>query len=102
MEPADHVFDGALRHDPIRSTARASLVSLVHDPALLARVVGDGVPLTVCPTSNVAIGVVESMAAHPVRTMLSSGVHVTINSGNGSIEADAPVRLFLVVLRDPA
>jgi adenine deaminase len=60
-------------------------VSLVRDPALLARVVADGIPLTVCPTSNVAIGIVESVAAHPVRTLLSSGVHVTINSDNAAM-----------------
>jgi adenosine deaminase len=60
-------------------------VSLVQEPALLARVVRDGIPLTVCPTSNVAIGIVESVAAHPVQRLLSSGAHVTINSDNAAM-----------------
>ena len=60
-------------------------VSLVRDPALLARVVGEGIPLTVCPTSNVAIGIVESVAAHPVQELLAAGAHVTINSDNATM-----------------
>jgi adenosine deaminase len=60
-------------------------VSLVQDPVLLARVVADGIPLTVCPTSNVAIGIVESVAAHPVRELLAAGAHVTINSDNAAM-----------------
>jgi adenine deaminase len=60
-------------------------VSVVQDPVLLARVVADGIPLTVCPTSNVAVGIVESVAAHPVRDLLANNAHVTINSDNAAM-----------------
>ena len=38
-----------------------------------------------CPTSNVAIGIVESVADHPVRELLAAGAHVTINSDNAAM-----------------
>jgi adenosine deaminase len=72
-------------------------VSLVQDPDLLARVVATGIPLTVCPTSNVAIGIVESVATHPVQRLLSAGAHVTINSDNAAMfGVDAADELALV------
>ena len=54
---------------------------LLDDPELTARVVDDGIPLTVCPTSNVVIAhVVPDVASHPFDAMRREGVHVTINS----------------------
>ena len=38
------------------------------------------VPLTVCPLSNVRLGVVSSLRAHPLRRMLELGLAVTVNS----------------------
>jgi adenosine deaminase len=60
-------------------------VSLVDDPLLLADVVANAVPITVCPTSNVSIGVVGSVAEHPVRELLAAGALVTINSDNAAM-----------------
>ena len=54
---------------------------LLDDPALTARVVERGVPLTVCPTSNVMIAhVVPDVASHPFERQRAAGVRVTINS----------------------
>jgi adenosine deaminase len=39
-----------------------------------------GVRLNVCPTSNVKLGRVESLAAHPIRALFDAGVRVTINT----------------------
>jgi adenosine deaminase len=36
--------------------------------------------LNVCPTSNVMLGRVESIATHPVRKLFDAGVMVTINT----------------------
>lgn len=60
-------------------------VSLVDDEALLADVVAARIPVTVCPTSNVAIGIVGSVAAHPVGRLLEAGALVTINSDNAEM-----------------
>lgn len=51
-----------------------------EDPVLLERLVRERVPLTVCPLSNVKLGVVERLEAHNLRRLLERGAHVTINS----------------------
>ena len=54
---------------------------LLDDPDLTARVVDAGIPLTVCPTSNVVIAnVVPDVASHPFDEQRRAGVHVTVNS----------------------
>ncbi|WP_330323945.1 adenosine deaminase [Streptomyces pseudovenezuelae] len=55
-------------------------VRAVEDPALLARLAADGVVLDVCPTSNVALGVVGSLSVHPLPLLLRSGVRCTLNA----------------------
>ena len=50
------------------------------DPTLVARLVMDRIPLTVCPLSNVRLRVVPDMASHPLRRMLDAGLFVTVNS----------------------
>jgi len=52
----------------------------LDDPALVARLVRDRVPLTVCPLSNLKLAVVRDMAAHPLKTMMDAGLMVTVNS----------------------
>ncbi|WP_433889294.1 adenosine deaminase [Streptomyces sp. CA-111067] len=55
-------------------------VRAVEEPALVARLAREGVVLDVCPTSNVALGVVPSMAAHPLPLLLEAGVRCTLNA----------------------
>ena len=56
-------------------------VALPENAALLARVAGEGIPLTVCPTSNVVIANrFRSLAEHPLLDLYRAGVHVTINT----------------------
>jgi len=52
----------------------------VQDPALLAHLAERGIPLEVCPTSNIATRVVERLEEHPIRAMRDAGVVVTVNS----------------------
>lgn len=52
----------------------------LEDPALVARLVAEGITLTVCPLSNVKLCVVPEMAAHPIDRMLAAGLAATINS----------------------
>ncbi|MDX8149029.1 adenosine deaminase [Lentzea sp. BCCO 10_0061] len=54
--------------------------SCVDDPALMEHLVLKGIPLEVCPTSNVRTRQVASIEAHPVRQMLDAGVVVTLNT----------------------
>lgn len=51
-----------------------------EDPALLEEMARNGVACDVCPISNVKLGVVPSIAAHPIRQMMEAGVACTINT----------------------
>ncbi|MFD4180035.1 adenosine deaminase [Rhodococcus sp. NPDC058514] len=55
-------------------------VRCLEDPALVARLVDEQIPLTVCPLSNVRLRVVDTLAEHPLRRMLEAGLLVTVNS----------------------
>lgn len=46
----------------------------IEDPKLVERLAREGVVLEVCVSSNVALGVVPSVAAHPLRAFLDAGV----------------------------
>ncbi|MFF0199529.1 adenosine deaminase [Streptomyces sp. NPDC005017] len=52
----------------------------MEDPALVARLVRDRVPLTLCPLSNVRLRAVDSLAGHPLPAMLDAGLLCTVNS----------------------
>jgi adenosine deaminase len=56
-------------------------VAIAEDPALVRRAAAEGIPLTVCPTSNVVIANrYRSLADHPLRALLDAGLLVTINT----------------------
>jgi adenosine deaminase len=51
-----------------------------EDPALVARLARDQVPLTVCPLSNLKLCVVRDLADHNLARLLRAGLAVTIHS----------------------
>lgn len=55
-------------------------VRCLEDEGLVRRLVKDGVPLTVCPLSNVKLKVFPRLEAHPLKRMLDAGLKVTVNS----------------------
>ncbi|MEO5704187.1 MAG: adenosine deaminase [Candidatus Limnocylindrales bacterium] len=55
-------------------------VQAIHDPALLDRLVREQVPLDVCPSSNVRIGLFPTLETHPVAEFWRRGVNMTISS----------------------
>jgi len=52
----------------------------LEDDALVARLVADQVPLTVCPLSNVRLRTVDTLADHPLARMLARGMLVSVSS----------------------
>jgi adenosine deaminase len=52
----------------------------LEDAALVARLVDEGMPLTVCPLSNIKLGGFDRLAEHTLPKMLDLGMKVTINS----------------------
>jgi adenosine deaminase len=55
-------------------------VRSIEDPSLVAELAERGVPLEVCPTSNVFLGVAPSVADHPFDRLRRAGVRLSINS----------------------
>jgi adenosine deaminase len=52
----------------------------IEDPSLVSRLARDRKPLTVCPLSNLQLGVVKSLSEHPLRHMMEKDLLVTLNS----------------------
>ena len=55
-------------------------VRCLEDPQLVAYLREKQIPLEVCPTSNICLGVAPSLAEHPLPKLLAEGLSVTINS----------------------
>ena len=52
----------------------------LDDDALVARLAGERMALTVCPLSNLRLRVVQDLKAHPLRRMMDKDLVVTVNS----------------------
>jgi adenosine deaminase len=55
-------------------------VACLADPALVARLAAERVPLTVCPLSNIKLCVYPAMDAHNLAALLDAGLCATVNS----------------------
>ena len=66
----DHLHPNRLGHG-VRSA---------EDPRVLDRIANAGITLEVCPTSNVSLGVYETLEEVPVRTLTEAGVQVSLGS----------------------
>ncbi|THA31458.1 adenosine deaminase [Streptomyces sp. A1277] len=52
----------------------------LEDPELVARLVADRVPLTLCPLSNVRLRAIDTLEQHPLPAMMDAGLLCTVNS----------------------
>jgi len=75
--PAGYVTEAL---ETLRVTRVDHGVRAIDDAALVARLASDRVTLTMCPLSNLRLGVVGSLAEHPLKRLLDAGVAVTVNS----------------------
>ncbi|MEE2776523.1 MAG: adenosine deaminase [Acidobacteriota bacterium] len=55
-------------------------IRAIDDPQLLAELAASGIPLEVCPSSNVALGNTPSIAEHPIADLHRAGIEITLNS----------------------
>lgn len=55
-------------------------IRALEDPELVQALATRGVALDICPTSNIILGVVDSLENHPLPTLLDAGVGCTINA----------------------
>jgi adenosine deaminase len=59
---------------------RIAGVRAIDDPELVGELAEGGVPLEVCPTSNLCLGVAPDLAAHPFERLRREGCVMTVNS----------------------
>jgi adenosine deaminase len=55
-------------------------IRVLDDPELVAELAAIGMPLEVCPSSNVALGLTPSWAEHPLPRLRDAGLLVTLNT----------------------
>lgn len=55
-------------------------IRILDDDELVSEVSALGTPLEVCPHSNVLLGLVASLADHPLPRLLEAGLFVTVNT----------------------
>jgi len=69
-------------------------LTAARDPAVLALLRERRVPLEVCPTSNVATGVLARLEDHPLPSFLEAGLVVTLNSDDPAMFGTSLEREF--------
>src|SRR2546426_10771903 len=74
-------------------------VRAVEDLALLAEIVERRIPLAVCPTSNLRLGVVRSLDAHPLRRLWDAGAGVSVNTDDPGFFASDLVSEYAIAGR---
>ena len=79
--PAEYVWEAL---DLLKVNRIDHGVRSEEDPKLMARLIAEKMPLTVCPLSNLKLCVVDDMADNNILRLLQQGVHVTVNSDDPS------------------
>jgi len=60
-------------------------VRAVEDPALVRMLADRQIPLGICPTSNLVLGVFPSIQAHPIEQLRKAGVRVSVNTDDPAL-----------------
>jgi adenosine deaminase len=60
-------------------------VRAVDDPALVALLAERQIPLGICPSSNVTLGLYPALAAHPIDRLRRAGVPVSVNTDDPAL-----------------
>ncbi len=68
----------AIRHLGVERVGHG--VSAREDPALVAYLLENKIPIEMCPLSNIRTGVVNDIRNHPVRPFFDKGLKVTVSS----------------------
>lgn len=60
-------------------------VRAIEDAALVSMLADRQIPLGVCPTSNLVLGVYRSIQEHPIDKLLEAGVRVSVNTDDPAL-----------------
>jgi len=66
--------------DQLQATRLGHGVRSIEDTSLVRELARRGIPLEVCPTSNIQLGIYDDFQAHPLRKLWDAGVAITIGS----------------------
>lgn len=71
-----------------------------ENSSVVEELVRKKIPLTVCPLSNLELGIVKSLKQHPLKKLLDAGVIVTINSDDPAFFKAYIAENFLVAVTE--
>ncbi len=74
-------------------------IAAASSPAVMRLLADNNIRLNICPTSNVMLGRVESLAKHPIRILFDAGVRVTVNTDDNLIFGSSVSEEFLKLYR---
>ena len=74
-------------------------IRCLEDPRLVDRLRDAGVPLEVCPTSNVRTGLVPTLRRHPLPRLLDAGLRVSLNTDDPAMFGTTLVDEYVGVSR---
>jgi len=60
-------------------------VRAIEDAALVGMLAERQIPLGICPTSNIVLGVYPSLASHPLERLRAAGVRVSLNTDDPAL-----------------
>lgn len=75
--PADYIWQAL---DLLKVERVDHGIRCLDDEKLVQRLVAEQMPLTVCPFSNIRLRAVDTMADHPLPSMLEAGLKVSVHS----------------------
>ena len=75
-------------------------VRSIEEPKLVTYLAQRALPLEVCLTSNIKLGVYSSYAQHPVKRLINAGCKVSLNSDDPVLFQTTLVEEYLHAVRD--
>jgi len=79
-------------------------VRAIEDEELVNYLAEHEIPLEVCPTSNIRLGIFRSYQNHPVKALFDAGIPITINTDDptffGTTLADEYIRIHAAGVRE--
>jgi adenosine deaminase len=100
-----HVGEWGTADDVWRAVEKLELDEVQHgiaaheSPAVMKFLADNRIRLNICPTSNVMLGRVDSVAAHPIRKLYDAGIKVTVNTDDALMFGPSVSEEFLGLYR---
>jgi adenosine deaminase len=74
-------------------------IAAARSVALMNRLRRNDIRLNICPSSNVALGVVRDLAHHPIRILVDNGIRATLNTDDLTIFGQSASQEYLSLYR---